>query len=667
MAQTDIQELVSKLETARRTYYNGTKELILSDAAYDALEDELRALDPTNPVFKKVGAAPVGGWPKTKHSIPMTSLNKAQDIAAMTAWESSCGIQPLDDRFVTEKMDGISIELTYENRLLIRAVTRGDGSIGEDITRNVMLMKGAIKVLPPKYNGIPMPKDVYVRGEIVCLHSDWKVHFIGDSNPRNSASGTSKRQSDPAKCAHLTIVAYQFLPEGKSLSAKTAEFLALTSIGFRVPNHKVCSTLAAVEAMYQDYIKTTRASLDYDIDGLVVDIDNTQKRENQGELNGNPKGAIAFKFPHEEKPTILRAVRWQVGNSGRITPVAEFDTVNLAGANVKQASLHNIGNIAEIVGLCRKGESLLRVGDKIMVARRNDVIPYVEEVLSSGDPKDALPIPTECPSCKATLTRDGEYLVCRNEECEAQAAGMIKRWIKKIGVLHFGESLIEVLAEAFPHVLPDSVLATMSDKEKADAVMDIADLYRLDPIKVADLEMSGRKVGGTADKALKNLNDRKVIPLHVFIGSLGIPLIGRSMAKMIVDAGYNTPSKMLKAKIKDIAAIPGVGDTKAESFCNGYEKKVGLVSKLLEVGVSVQTATGPLLGKTFCVTGFRDGTLDAAIEKMGGTMKSGVSKGLTYLIAADPTSTSGKAQKAKQYGTLIIGADEAWKMAGGKV
>ena len=274
--------------------------------------------------------------------------------------------------------------------------------------------------------------------------------------------------------------------------------------------------------------------------------------------------------------------------------------------------------------------------------------------------------PGLCPSCSAPLIRDGEYLVCKNEECEAQATGAVKRWITKIGVLHFGETLIEALAEAFPYCLTDAALAELSDDEKQNAKMDIADLYMLDPVKVADLEMGGRKVGGTGEKAIKNLQAKKTIPLHVLVGSLGIPLIGRGITKMIVDAGFDNQSKMLKASVKDIAAIPGVGQTRAESFVRGYFNRVGLISKLLGNGIQVQVSSGPLKGQSFCQTGFRDAAMVDAIEKAGGTMKSGVSKDLTVLIALDPSSNSGKAQKARSYGVRVVGVDDAWKLVGGK-
>jgi DNA ligase (NAD+) len=255
-------------------------------------------------------------------------------------------------------------------------------------------------------------------------------------------------------------------------------------------------------------------------------------------------------------------------------------------------------------------------------------------------------IPTNCPVCKAPLSRDGEYLVCRNDDCEARAAGMISRWVKKIGVLHCGDTLIEALIDA-------------------GMIEDPADLYTLDPVAVADLDIGGRRVGGTADKAIANLNAKKKMPIHTFVGSLGLSdLIGRSMCQTIAEAGYNTLSKMAKAKIADVANIPGVGPTKAEAFCRGFAAKMGLMAKLLANGIEITTATGALVGQTFCMTGFRDAQLAAAIEAQGGTMKDSASKSLTYLIALDPLGNSTKLVKARKDGIKVIGIDEAKKLAG---
>jgi DNA ligase (NAD+) len=653
LTEADLFDLLTQWQDA---YYNKTP--LVSDAIYDQVEDYARKGFPTNAFFKKVGAAPVGGaWPKVAHGIPMGSLNKAtatkdaqgnlRPSVELTTWHQGC--QKPNWFAVMDKLDGGSLGLRYEGHKLVQALTRGDGTVGEDITRNARLVQGVVKQLPfQRPDGSLTPHEVFIRGEVVVTHTDFKAHFPGESNPRNTANGTIRRQSNHEKCQHLTFIAYEIIYGGANPQEKTKndELKVLKAMGFRLPKYTLAHNLDDVEKVYREYVSTIRASLDYDIDGLVITVDQRDVRESLGDLNGRPKGAIAYKFPHEEAVTVLRNIRWQVGNSGRITPVAEFDAVNLAGANVVQASLHNISNIRDLTN--DKNTDHFAVGDMIKVSRRNDVIPYVEELVTPHPTGAILTTPTECPSCKATLERDGEYLVCRNEDCEAQAAGAIKRWVKKIGVLHVGDSLIEAMCES-------------------GMVEDPADLYTLDADKVADLDMGGRRVGGTADKAVKNLEAKKVLPLHVIVGSLGIPLIGRSMAKMVVDAGFNTLSKMLKAKIPEIAAIPGMGDTKARSFVEGFQAKTWLVAKLLANGIEIQNNSGVLNGKSFCFTGFRNADLESAIEKQGGTMKSSVSKGLTYLVAADPKSTSGKAQKAAQYGTQVIGQDDAWDLVGGKV
>jgi len=254
--------------------------------------------------------------------------------------------------------------------------------------------------------------------------------------------------------------------------------------------------------------------------------------------------------------------------------------------------------------------------------------------------------PTVCPSCGEPVLMDGAYLMCKNDDCPAQAVGAIKRWVKKLDVKFVGETLIEAWVQA-------------------GLIKDCADLYMLDEIEASQVDVSGRIAGGSATKAIRALNKKKLLPLHVIVGSLGIPLIGRSMARKIVDGGINTPSAMLKAKISEVAAIPGVGQTKATSFVRGFRARVGLLNKLLaEADIEIQTISGPLVGKSFCLTGFRDAALVSAIEGDGGTVKSGVSKSLDYLIVKDTSSNSGKMKKAKSIGIEIINLEEAWKLTG---
>ena len=646
------QQLAKRVADANEAYRNSKP--IMSDAAYDALEDQLRALNPNHPHFRTTGAAPAGAaWPKVKHPFQMRSLGKINFDAKYTpnphhelyVWWGKIGKMPL---FWTEKMDGISVRLTYENGVLTEAATRGDGHEGFAITRNVLLMRGAVRQLPPKMpDGTPTPAIVHVRGEICLKLSDFKDYFPGGSNPRNVAAGTAKRLTDPAQCKHLTVFAYQMQPDGMAMSSKAAEINTLDAFGFTLPNHGKVLSYDAMARVYDTYISTTRKSLDWEIDGIVIEVDDRDLREGFGYLNDRPAGAVAFKFPNEEKETILRDITWQVGKSGRITPVALFDSVPLAGANVKRASLHNIGLIEDLAH--DAGISSLCIGDTVMVARRNDVIPQIEAVLKAngGSP---LATPTTCPECSTPLVRKGAYLICpAGDTCPAQISGAIKRWISKVGVKHFGTSLIDMLCET-------------------GTIESIADLYKLDPKVVSGMDMNGRKVGGTADRGFKSLHAHRVIPLHVFVGSLGIEMIGRTMAKSIVDAGFDSLNAMSKAKIASIAAIPGMGAVRAQKFCDGFWDLLdrSVIPKLLVHITIAAQATGAFSGKTVCMTGFRDTSMAATIEAQGGTIKSGVSKTLSVLVAKDTSSSSGKAAKARKYGIEVVGIDEMWNRLGGK-
>jgi len=365
--------LTRKIEDARKAYY-GPNAPLMTDAEYDALEDELRLLDPEHYLLMTTGTPPGdSGWEKVSHGIPMRSLNKAQVFDEMGTWFKSLGqvpCPPLEPSLVlTEKLDGISCSLQYIKGRLVSALTRGDGAVGEDITRNVSLMKGVQHRLP---KGPYENWSGHLRGEIVCRRSDFEKHFKGYSNPRNTASGTAKRESDPEPCKHLTVIVYQMVPEGGYMISKMTELETIQSLGFIAPNY-VGLKFDRIESIYRGYVDDQRELLDYDIDGLVIEVNSQSFAEDLGELNKRPKGAVAFKFPHDSKETTLERVEWQVGNTGRITPVAVFKAVNLAGANVTRASLHNVSYVKSLN---------LHEGDKILVSRRNDVIPAVESNLS---------------------------------------------------------------------------------------------------------------------------------------------------------------------------------------------------------------------------------------------------------------------------------------------
>ena len=632
-----IRDLVATLSEAKKAYYNGTP--VFDDATFDAFEDMLREIDPKNDYFKSIGAAPeeISGWEKVKHGMPMASLNKAQTIEELIKWHTQNCVHGCRWLVLMEKLDGISISLCYENGLLVRAATRGDGEVGEDITRNVRMMEGVPYQMKNDFSG-------YIRGEIVCKKSAHAKHFDGESNPRNTASGTAKRQSDPEKCKHLTVVAFECISDFDMYESKTREMETLTSMGFITPNW-VGLTINSVEQVYNEYVSGKRESLDYDIDGLVLAVDSTEFRNKLGELNHRPRGAIAFKFPHEMKVTTLRLIEWQVGNTGRVTPVATFDTIELAGANVHRASLHNISNIESIAG----SNGCLREGDSILVSRRNEVIPFLEKLIKSNNGK-AFEQPNACPECNSLVTRVGEYLVCTNGlDCPAQVSGAVKQWLKKLNIKEWGDTAIDALCES-------------------GLVNDPADLYTLSYEQLSTLMLSGRVLGRGAELMLSNLHAKKELPLSVFVGSLNIPMNSRSMCKVIQEAGFDTLEKMENANMNELANIHKMGEIKAYNFVTGFKRKKELMNRLLNNGITIQQKNGAnggiMEGKTVCMTGFRDAEMTEAIEAAGGTVKSSVVSGLTYLVVKDVTKNSGKMQKAQAQGTILISIEDMWELLG---
>lgn len=627
----EIQELVEQLQQAKDAYYND--DPILSDAEFDALEDQLRELDPDNAYFAGVGTKPTSGWKKVKHEAPMGSLLKAQTKEALTSWAKT--VEEPFDLIVSEKLDGISISLKYVEGRFVQAVTRGDGEEGEDITRNVMLMHGFPRKIDGVFSG-------FVRGEIVLFKETHRKHVPEYKNPRNAAAGIAKRESDPSLCKHLTVLCYRAISDVYEFDNKAHEFEWLLGEGFMIPEWNRLN-LAGVLSMYDHYTDERRAKCDYDIDGLVVELNDLQAMEDLGEQDGRPRGARALKFPHEQQPTKLNDIVWQVGPSGRITPVAYFDSVSLAGATVSQASLHNVDNIMRLWSQ----EHYPKVGDTILVSRRNDVIPFVESVIAKSRGKTTIPTCHECPSCGAAANLEGAYVVCSNKiDCPAQQSGKIKRWVKKLGIKEWGDAMIDALCREY--------------------VTDLADIYTLQATTLAKLEVGGKVLGkSTAEKALHNLHEKKVLPLADFVGALGIDLWGQSMCQILVDAGYDTLEKMEEeATFLQLSAVPGVGSKKARAFEVGFGYAAPTIAKLLNAGVEIKAPVigGVLSGKSFCFTGIRNKELEGRIKDAGGTVKGSVGKGLTYLVAKDPKSTSGKAKKARELGVEVIGIADVEKM-----
>ena len=623
-------ELEGLILTNRQAYYNG--QSLVPDETYDAWVDELAELRPRSPAVTAIGA-PVAAteWKKAKHGFVMGSLDKVNTLEEMTGWVMGFSVSRSPEPLLTtEKLDGISIHARYVNGVYVQAITRGDGTEGEDITPNVAKMKGIVARLPDhEFTGS-------LRGEIVLLKSDHQKYFPDYANPRNAAAGISKRY-DGKGCEHLTVMFYQVV-DGKEFETEGEQFEWLEDQLPFVPNWFVTAMAPGVKTphdIWVEYQQTKRVELDYEIDGLVVRVDNIAKQLGLGDRDGRPKGAIAFKFAPMTRETVLTGITWQVGGSGRLTPVATFDPVNLVGATVTNASLYNLKYIRDLG---------LTVGARIIIARANDVIPRVVSVtVKSPSP---LLIPVTCPVCGHNVVPDGEYLVCQNEaECPAQAVGRIKRYIAVLDVKEWGETLIEKLVESGKVRTP-------------------ADLYRLNIPSLSEVERISENV---ADKLLQLLWAKTELPLETFLGSLSIPMCGTSMIRMAMDAGIDTWEKVLGAKQADYERVPGFGPSKAEAL-HQWVLNVGyaLVPELLRAGVKIkEVKVGGLTGKSFCFTGKsvrKRAELEALVTDNGGVVKSSAGKGLSYLVMADPNAGTTKAQAAKKNGTTVLSEEDFMKL-----
>lgn len=619
MSTNRIKELETKIFQARDDYYNGNSTV--SDKIYDAWVDELRLLDPTNKAVTAIGAPVVPSeWTKAKHQIPMGSLDKVNTPAELSKWvEGACSDGKL---FMTEKLDGLSIEVIYEHGSLVQAITRGDGETGEDITVNVVKMGGVHSHLKHKFTGS-------LRGEIIMFKSTHKQWFADKANPRNAASGTSKRL-DGVGVDKLNILFYQVLGD-VDFKTEQSQFIWLQNQDLDTPNWWIVKSDAEVNTHWRKYQDVNRDKLDYDIDGLVIRVDNIEKQLALGEKDLRPKGAIAFKFDNEARESVIRDIIWQVGNSGRLTPVAVVDPVMLVGATVTRASLYNLTYIEELG---------LDVGATVLVARANDVIPRIEELIK-GTKSVAKP-PKHCPECHGAVRMDGENLVCTNtEHCRAQIIGRIKNWIKELNLLEWGDTLVEKLVDA-------------------KKVSNIADLYTLEVDDIANLDRLGEK---TAKKCLDILWDNKKVGLEVLLGALSIPMIGQSTIKAIMNAGCDDLTKFGQLGAAQFEQVPGVGPTKAKFLADGLKHNQALILALLKNGVEIkEKIVGTLSNKSVCFTGTMKNkrpVLEKMATEAGADVKSSVGKGLTYLVIADPSSTSSKAAAARKFGTTLI-SEEAF-------
>jgi len=632
----------NKIIKARDSYYNDSISL-MTDAEYDNLVDELRSIDPNDELLLDVGSkVKATAWVKAKHKFQMYSLNKVNTEEEFFKWTENF---PPKTRYVMEpKYDGLTMDLKYVKGKLVQAITRGDGIEGEDVTINVLKMKSIPKVLTYDW-------DCNINSELILYHTNLnKINKIltsegkkNLSNPRNAASGII-RKLDGRFVEYLTFVAYGFKSDSITLETEGEVLFNLQDFNkYPVINPLVVEgCLTDIIEKFKIYETKERALLDFDIDGVVIKVNDLDLQNKAGLIQGNPKGQIAWKFAPMKVTTTVTGIEASNGKNGRITPVALLDPVRMGGVTVSRASVHNL-SILNILGL--------RKGCKVEVSRRNDVIPYIEKNLGGG--RELLVMPIKCPSCGADTEIDGEFMVCPNEACPARDIGTIMKWVEAANIMNLGESTVEKMY-------------------LIGLVRDPSDLYTLARLEFENLV--GEKI---AAKVILEIENNKSIALPKFIDGLNITHFGEGLTKILVRNGFDTIDKIRAIKLSDLDNVAGIKDKTANRIVDGLKARSRLIDKLLK-HITIKTGTkgttvNKIFGKSFCFTGGLVATNPDGspitrkqawekVEEAGGIIFKDVKKGLNYLVQADPTSVSNKTRDAIKNGAEIIDENQFWKM-----
>ncbi len=612
-----VNELEQLIIHHQEKYYNGEPEI--TDAEFDLLWDELRRLDPQNALFERVGADRASGYPKREHVIPMGSQEKAADPEAFLRWAERVG----HDEFIVQyKMDGASLELQYDGGEFRRGVTRGDGTIGDDITPNVLKMKGLVPSLPLDFTGA-------VRGEVLLARELHRSKYSEKANPRNAANGLMKRK-DGVGAEDLEIICYDAVESTRDdFFAREEDKLAwLTENGFHVVPFRVFTDAEQIVA-YRREVASERDALPFDIDGLVV---KGQTIDPDDMRRARPEKQIAFKFELEEAASTLREVVWSPSGS-LYTPIGVIDPVRLAGTTVKRANLVNPRLIREMD---------LRIGSRVAVTKRGEIIPKIERVLENPPDAPHVELPKTCERCGTTLVDDGTRLSCPNQACPKRAYYRIRKWLDVLDIRDFGDAILSQLFES-------------------GRVRSIADLYTLTVDDLTSFERMGETL---ATKILRNLYTVTTVPLSRFVAGFNIEGIGTLIMDKVVDAGYDTLGKLRAATPEELAGVNGVGEITGAVIAEGVRELREQMDAVLSTGrvAIAEPVAGLLRGRSFCFTGALSTMTRAQaqdlVREAGGQVTSSVTRTLTYLVTNDPESGSSKNAKARGLGVRIISEED---------
>ncbi|MDR2730300.1 MAG: NAD-dependent DNA ligase LigA [Treponema sp.] len=633
-----VQTLERLIKQYQASYYNGEAEI--PDSEFDLLWDELKQLAPESAVLQKVGTGPdTDGFPKAKHIIPMGSQEKASNPGEFLGWARKMGMSEekssliknnkglIKPFLVQYKLDGASLELQYEKGKLLKAITRGNGITGDEITANALRMAGVPIKLDVEFSG-------GIRGEVVMTRYIWKSKYSDKANCRNAANGIMRRK-DGDGCQDLNFIVYDAsCPQDDNLFKYESDKIEwLQKRGFRTTETKTFLSADEIIA-WRDEVAANREKINIDIDGLVVKDNETDMEDLR---RARPEKQIAFKFDLESTCSILREVEWSESGA-TYTPVGVVDPVRLAGTVVKRANLNNPGLIRAMG---------LKLGSTVKVVKRGEIIPKieglapVEQSLQTGE----IPFPKTCSACGAELVDIGTRLYCPNANCPKRLLHRLEKWVSVLDVRELGEKLIRQLFE----------------KKR---VTRIPDLYTLNAEELASYERMGAL---SAAKVVRHIQTKRELSLASFIAGFDFEGIAETTMEKITLAGFNTLERLRDASGGEIASVYGLGDITAAVIADGLKECASEMDAVLKTGV-ISIAGSPseeslvLRGLSFCFTGelntIKRSEAEEKIKALGASAKSSVVKGLSYLVTNDTGSGSAKNKKARELGIAIINEEE---------
>ncbi len=644
-----IEELRDRLRYHGRKYYIEDAPEI-SDAEYDALYKELESLEAENPELvtpdsptRRVGGEPLEGFEEVRHAVPMLSLSNARKTENLRDWDARVRKLLGEDEeptYVTElKIDGLAVSLRYEGEHFVRGATRGNGTVGEDVTRNLR----TIRAIPQNLSNGP-PEVLEPRGEMYIGLEDFEKLNVrreaeGEktyANPRNLAAG-SIRQLDPKITADRPLTLFLYgVGEGYGEYESHSESLAaLKSYGLRVNPYRVHENIESVISECERWAEK-RDSVGYQVDGVVVKVDSREQQERLGSVQKAPRWAIAYKFEPLAGRTKLEDIIIHVGRTGALTPQARLTPVNVGGVTISRATLHNEDYIAE------KG---VLVGDTVVIERAGDVIPQVvRPVPEERDGSEyAFEMPTECPVCGEPVSRpEGEAVTrCVNTRCPAQALEHVIHWCTKsaMDIDGLGEKLATRLFEL-------------------GLIKDVAQIYDLRADQLEPLEGFGEK---SAENLIRAINKSKQQPFQRVLYALGIRHVGAVTAGLIAER-FSGDDLLQNVSVDQLVDIDGIGEIVARAVIEYFalEDNKELVGRLMQTGlnfgsVESRPAEGPIAGKRVVITGSLSQPRSHYIERVeaaGGTFTSSVSKNTDYVLAGEDAGS--KLEKAESLGILIL-------------